>query len=156
MSAIDFSDLNPDCVLNALESIGLRSDGRMLALNSYENRVYQIGMEDGPPVVAKFYRPLRWSDAAILEEHAFVQELFEREIPVVPALALAGGKTLHEFEGYRFAVFPRHGGRAPELENRDTLEWMGRFLGRIHAVGALEDFRHRPALDVESFGVQPR
>ncbi len=156
MSTSDFSLLTPDCVLNALDSIGLRSDGRMLALNSYENRVYQIGMEDGAPVVAKFYRPLRWTDAAILEEHAFVQELFEREIPVVPALALVGGKTLHEFEGYRFAVFPRHGGRAPELENRDTLEWMGRFLGRIHAIGALRPFQHRPELNIDTFGVAPR
>ena len=109
-----YAALTPDCVLNALESLGLRSDGRLLALNSYENRVYQIGMEDGPPLVAKFYRPARWTDAAILEEHAFVQELVEREIPVVPALAY-DGKTLHSFEGVRFAVFNKHGGRAPEL-----------------------------------------
>ncbi|HEY6094020.1 MAG TPA: serine/threonine protein kinase [Gallionellaceae bacterium] len=156
MSTTSFSLLTPDMVLNALESVGLRSDGRMLALNSYENRVYQIGMEEGPPLVAKFYRPLRWSDDAILEEHAFVQELVEREIPVVPAMALAGGRTLHEFEGYRFAVFPRHGGRAPELEDRETLEWMGRFLGRIHAIGALKPFQHRPELNIETFGVAPR
>ena len=156
MSAIDFSLLTPDSVLNALESIGLRSDGRMLALNSYENRVYQIGMEEGPPVVAKFYRPLRWTDDAILEEHAFVHELVEREIPVVPALALDGGKTLHSFDGYRFAVFAKHGGRAPELENRDTLEWMGRFLGRIHAVGALAPYTLRPALNLDTFGIAPR
>jgi Ser/Thr protein kinase RdoA (MazF antagonist) len=153
--AADFSALTPDCVLNALESIGLFSDGRLLALNSYENRVYQVGIEDGKPLVAKFYRPARWSDEAILEEHAFVQELVEREIPVVPALALEG-KTLHHFDGFRFAVFPKHGGRAPELEDRHTLEWMGRFLGRIHAVGATCDFRHRPALDIESFGTAPR
>ncbi|MEP7073434.1 MAG: serine/threonine protein kinase, partial [Nitrosospira sp.] len=128
----DFSTLPPDSVLNALESIGFRSDGRLLALNSYENRVYQIGMDEGAPLVAKFYRPGRWTDAAILEEHAFVQELAEREIPVVPALVL-DGITLHSFEGFRFAVFPKHGGRAPELEDPSTLEWMGRFLGRIHA-----------------------
>ena len=151
----NFSTLTPDCVLNALESIGLRSDGRLLALNSYENRVYQVGMEEGAPLVAKFYRPLRWTDAAILEEHAFVQELVEREIPVVPALAL-DGKTLHEFEGFRFSVFLKHGGRAPELEDRDTLEWMGRFLGRIHAIGALQPFRHRPTLNIENFGITPR
>jgi len=150
-----YSKLTPDCVLNALESIGFRSDGRLLALNSYENRVYQIGIEDGAPLVAKFYRPARWTDAAILEEHAFVRELAEREIPVVQALEL-NGKTLHHFEGFRFAVFPRHGGRAPELDDSDTLEWMGRFLGRIHAVGAIDAFRHRPDLDIESFGVQPR
>ncbi len=141
--------------MNALESVGFRSDGRLLALNSYENRVYQVGMEEGAPLVAKFYRPERWTDAAILEEHAFVQELVEREIPVVPALAL-DGKTLHNFEGFRFSVFPKHGGRAPELENRDTLEWMGRFLGRIHAIGALKPFQHRPELNIASFGVTPR
>jgi len=135
---LSFSALAPDTVLDALDSLGLHSDGRLLALNSYENRVYQIGMEDGPPLVAKFYRPGRWSDAAILEEHAFVRELVEREIPVVQALELAAGKTLHEFNGFRFAVFPKHGGRAPELDDPATLEWMGRFIGRIHAVGAKE------------------
>ena len=154
-TASNYSTLTPDCVLNALESIGLRSDGRLLALNSYENRVYQVGMEEGAPLVAKFYRPARWTDAAILEEHAFVQELVEREIPVVPALTL-DGKTLHEFEGFRFSVFARHGGRAPELEDRDTLEWMGRFLGRIHAIGALRPFQHRPTLNIETFGTAPR
>lgn len=151
----DFSTLPPDSVLNALESVGFHSDGRLLALNSYENRVYQIGLEEGAPLVAKFYRPWRWTDAAILEEHAFVQELVEREIPVVPALVL-DGETLHSFEGFRFAVFPKHGGRAPELEGRSTLEWMGRFLGRIHAVGALKPFRARPTLNIASFGEQPR
>src|SRR5688572_31240089 len=101
-----FSTLTPDTVLDALDSVGLRGDGRLLALNSYENRVYQIGMEQGPSLVAKFYRPARWSDAAILEEHAFTQELAEREIPVVPALQLAEKHTLHHFNGFRFAVFP--------------------------------------------------
>ena len=155
MSTAEFSNLTPDAVLNALESLGLRCDGRMLALNSYENRVYQIGIEDDKPLVAKFYRPGRWSDDAILEEHAFVQELVEREIPVVPALTLAGDKTLHHFDGFRFSVFAKHGGRAPELENRDTLEWMGRFLGRIHAIGALKPFQHRPTLSLSSFGEEP-
>ena len=153
--AASFSTLTPDCVLNALESLGLRCDGRLLALNSYENRVYQVGMEEGAPLVAKFYRPVRWSNSAILEEHAFVQELAEREIPVVPALMI-DGRTLHEFDGFRFSVFPKRGGRAPELDDRDTLEWLGRFLGRIHAVGATQDFRHRPELNIETFGVIPR
>jgi Ser/Thr protein kinase RdoA (MazF antagonist) len=150
-----FSGLGPDRVLDALDSVGLRGDGRLIALNSYENRVYQVGMEEGPPVVAKFYRPGRWSDAAILEEHAFVQELAEREIPAVPALAL-GGRTLNEFGGFRFAVFPRKGGRAPELGDPATLEWIGRFIGRIHAVGALAPFAERPALTPETFGREPR
>lgn len=149
-----FSALTPDSVLDALDSIGLRGDGRLLALNSYENRVYQAGMEDGPPLVAKFYRPARWSDAAILEEHAFVSELVEREIPVVPAMEI-NNHTLHAFNGFRFSVFARHGGRAPELDDRDTLEWMGRFIGRIHAVGALDIYRERPTLNIQSFGVEP-
>lgn len=141
--------------MNALDSIGLRSDGRLLALNSYENRVYQLGMEEGPPLVVKFYRPQRWTNAAILEEHAFVLELVEREIPVVPPLLVAG-RTLHEFDGFRFAVFSKHGGRAPELDRPDTLEWMGRFIGRIHAVGALHPYLERPTLDIASFGEEPR
>jgi Ser/Thr protein kinase RdoA (MazF antagonist) len=154
-TAHPFSELDPDCVLDALDSVGLRGDGRLLALNSYENRVYQVGIEDGAPLVAKFYRPARWSDAAILEEHAFVSELVEREIPVVPALALSGA-TLHHYRGFRFAVFARHGGRAPELGDSATLEWLGRFIGRIHAVGALTPYRERPALNPDTFGVEPR
>jgi len=149
-----FSLLTPDTVLDAIDSTGMRSDGRLLALNSYENRVYQAGMEDGAPLIAKFYRPERWTDAAILEEHGFVETLFEREIPVVPARVI-NDKTLHEYKGFRFSIFPRHGGRAPELDNPNTLEWMGRFIGRIHAVGALSNFQHRPTLDIQSFGVEP-
>jgi len=152
---LSFSSLTPDCVLNALESVGLHCDGHLLALNSYENRVYQVGIEDEAPLVAKFYRPARWTDAAILEEHGFVQELVEREIPVVPALKI-DGKSLHSFADFRFSVFPKHGGRAPELENRDTLEWLGRFMGRIHAVGALKTYQHRPTLNIDTFGTEPR
>ncbi|WP_395406851.1 serine/threonine protein kinase [Pseudoduganella sp. UC29_106] len=150
-----FSDLSPDCVLDALASIGLYGDGRLLALNSYENRVYQVGIEDGKPLVAKFYRPARWTDAQILEEHAFVAELEEREVPAVPALAI-DGRTLHEFQGFRFAVFPRHGGRAPELDDPAVLEWTGRFIGRIHAAGAAKPFAERPALNIATFGTEPR
>ena len=157
-----YSGLTPDCVLDALDRIGLRGDGRLLGLNSYENRVYQIWLEDAPApgpapavVVAKFYRPGRWSDAQIAEEHAFVLELAERELPVVSPL-VRESKTLHQSGGYRFAVYPKRGGRAPELEDRETLEWMGRFIGRIHAVGALAPFRVRPALDLGSFGTEPR
>src|SRR5215471_2882952 len=150
-----YSGLTPDVTLGALESVGLRPDGRLLALNSYENRVYQIGIEDESPVVAKFYRPARWTDAQIGEEHAFVLELAEREIPAVAPLALLG-KTLNEFGGFRFAVYPRRGGRTPELEDPQTLEWMGRFVGRIHALGAARPFAERPALDRETFGREPR
>ncbi|MBM3367113.1 MAG: serine/threonine protein kinase [Betaproteobacteria bacterium] len=150
-----YDGLTPDTVLDALDSAGWRGDGRMLALNSYENRVYQVNLEDDSVVVAKFYRPNRWSDAQILEEHAFATELAEREIPVVAPLA-ASGTTLHAFAGFRFALFPRRGGRTPELEDEAVLEWVGRFLGRIHAVGATQPFAVRPALDVESFGTEPR
>jgi len=156
--AAPYSTLTPDCVLNAMDSLGgggYRADGRLLALNSYENRVYQIGMEDGPMLVAKFYRAARWSDAAILEEHAFVEELVAQELPVVAPLTIAG-TTLHYFAGHRFAVFPKRGGRSPEFEDGATLEWMGRFIGRIHAIGAQRDFRERPALDIASFGEEPR
>ncbi len=151
-----FSGLAPDVVLDAFGSIGLESDGRLLALNSYENRVYQVGMEQGPPLVAKFYRPDRWQDAAILEEHAFVAELAATEIPVVPPIGLHDGTTLHTFGGFRFAVYPKQGGRAPELDRPDVLEWMGRFIGRIHATGALQAFRVRPTLDIQSFGEDSR
>ncbi len=151
-----YAGLTPDCVLDALESVGIKGDGRLLALNSYENRVYQVWLEDGLRVVAKFYRPVRWTDAQILEEHGFVAELAERDIPVVAPLSLAGDATLHAFGGFRFAVYPQHGGRAPELEDRATLEWMGRFIGRMHAIGAVRPFRVRPALDIASFGEEPR
>ncbi|MBA3563119.1 MAG: serine/threonine protein kinase [Gammaproteobacteria bacterium] len=154
-AAPPYQDLGPEAVLDAVESTGLRCDGSSLALNSYENRVYQIGIEDAAPVVAKFYRPGRWSREAILEEHAFALELAEREIPVV-APERAGGETLHEHAGFLFAIYPRRGGRWPELRSRDARQLMGRFIGRMHATGATVDFRHRPALDVESFGVASR
>ena len=150
-----YSRLTPDVVLNALEAVGLRCDGRLQALNSYENRVYQVGIEESTPVVAKFYRPDRWSDAQILEEHAFAAELTAAEIPVVAPLAFEGATLLHS-AGFALAVFPRRGGRAPELEDPDTLEWLGRFIGRIHAVGGVKPFVHRPRLDIESFGEEPR
>src|ERR1700687_1854103 len=150
-----YSRLTPDTVLNALETAGLRCDGRLLALNSYENRVYQVGLEEGGAVVAKFYRPERWSNAQILEEHSFCAQLAAQEIPVVAPLAFEGA-TLPHAQDFRFAVFPRRGGRAPELEDDKTLEWIGRFIARLHAVGRTEAFRHRPALDIESLGEASR
>jgi Ser/Thr protein kinase RdoA (MazF antagonist) len=150
-----YADLSPDGVLDAIDSLGLRCDGTLLQLNSYENRVFQVGLEDGSQRIAKFYRPGRWSDAAILEEHAFTLELAEREVPVVPPLPI-GGRTLHAVAGHRFALFQRQGGRTPEIEQEETLEWLGRFLGRIHAVGAWATYRARPTLDVQTFGVASR
>lgn len=155
MSAGAFGPLTPDFVLGAVESLGLACDGRLLTLNSYENRVYQVGIDDGPPLIAKFYRPGRWSDGAILEEHGFLAELAEAEIPAVPALAI-DGHTLHHHDGFRFALFARRGGRAPELDDPAVLGWLGRFLGRIHAVGGRRLFAGRPTLDIASFGEQPR
>lgn len=150
-----YATLTPDSALDALDSTGLMADGRLLALNSYENRVYQMGVEDAAPVVVKFYRPERWSDAAILEEHTFTTELAEREIPVVAPLVL-NGATLHRHAGFRFAVFPKQGGRMPEFDREGILPWMGRFLGRIHAVGAQANFVHRPTLDLQTFGIASR
>jgi len=175
-----YDALTPDLILDAVEQIGLRCDGRLLALNSFENRVYQVGIEDGEPLVAKFYRPERWPSSAILEEHSFALELAEAELPVVAPLRdedISGARneppraepsradaapgtrdrsrTLRERGGFAFALYPRQRGRAPELEDRDTLTWMGRFIGRIHAIGALRSFQHRPTLDVQTFGEEP-
>jgi Ser/Thr protein kinase RdoA (MazF antagonist) len=150
--------LTPDCVLNAVDSVGFHCDGRMLGLNSYENRVYQLGVEEenneASFLVAKFYRPERWTDEQIFEEHAFAFELDDAEIPVVAPLRI-GQKSLHVFEGFRFALFPRRGGRAPELDDPDVLEWIGRFIARMHARGAVTRFAHRPGIDIETFGERP-
>ncbi|MBL8511455.1 MAG: serine/threonine protein kinase [Betaproteobacteria bacterium] len=150
-----YARLTPDTILDAIDSLGFHCDGHLLALNSYENRVYQVGIDDQPPLVAKFYRPARWQDEQIQEEHDFVWQLVEREIPVVAPLRIAG-ETLHHYQGYRLAVFPRRGGRAPDWDRPNVLEWMGRFLGRIHAVGAISAYQHRPRLDIERFGIEPR
>ena len=150
-----YQALTPDVVMDALASVGLHGDGRQMALSSYENRVYQIHLEDGSAVVAKFYRPGRWSEQQILEEHAFSTELMQAEIPVVAPLDLRGS-TLNHFGGFAFSVSPRRGGRAPELDDAEVLEWIGRFLARAHTVGAAKPFASRPALDLQSFGVAPR
>ncbi|MEK6750280.1 MAG: serine/threonine protein kinase [Pseudomonadota bacterium] len=154
MTLTPYAGLGPDLILDAIESQAWQVDGRLSVLNSYENRVYQIGIEGGPPLIAKFYRPGRWSDAAILEEHQFAFELVAREIPVVAPLQDAQGVSLWTFQGFRFALFPRRGGRAPELDNEETLQWLGRFLGRIHAMGAIRPFVHRPLLGIAEFGEQ--
>lgn len=150
-----YAQLSPEAVLDALEAVGYRCDGRLLALNSYENRVYQIGIDEGEPVVAKFYRPGRWSDAAIGEEHAFALELAAQEIPVVAPI-VQDGVSLHTQSGFRYAVFPRRGGRWPELGTADDREWVGRFLGRIHAVGRARRFEHRVRLSMEDLGRRAR
>lgn len=150
-----YDRLTPDAIIAAVESLGRVSDRRILALSSYENRVYQVGIEDAAPLVVKFYRPQRWSDDAIHEEHGFALELAAAEIPVVPPL-VRDGQTLFECEGFRFAVFERRGGRWPELGTRTEREWMGRFLGRMHMVGRRQRFRHRERLSIERLGDDSR
>jgi len=154
-TAHPFAALSPDWILTAVESTGLVCDGRMLALNSYENRVYQVGIEDAEPVVVKFYRPGRWSRAQILEEHAFVLELEAHDLSVVAPTVDSSGRTLHEYDPFMFAVYPRRGGRSPDLDP-DSLESLGRCLGKLHSVGELEKFRHRNHLDTTLFAEQSR
>jgi len=148
-----YARLTPDAIIQAVERAGFVPDGRVLALNSYENRVYQVGLEEATPVVVKFYRPGRWTRAAILEEHAFALELAAAEIPIVAPLVIAG-ETLLEADGYPYAVYPRRGGRWPDLDTSDDRTLMGRFLGRMHRVGGTRRFEHRPALDVEAMAVK--
>ena len=148
-----FDLLNPDAVIDAVESTGRLSDLRILPLNSYENRVYQVGLEDAAPVIAKFYRPGRWTDDAILEEHAFVLELAEAELPVVAPLRGKDGQTLLRHGDFRFSLYPRVGGHVPDLDQPEQLQSMGRILGRMHAIGACVDFEARPLLDLDSFAL---
>ncbi|MEG0225327.1 MAG: serine/threonine protein kinase [Comamonas sp.] len=150
-SAHPYEQLTPDVVLDALAAVGLYGDGRLTALSSYENRVYQVFLEDGERVVAKFYRPGRWSTAQIGEEHAFSAQLEAAEVPAVGPLTLQGA-TLHQHAGFAFSVSPWRGGRRPELDDFEVLEWIGRFLARIHTVGAAQPFVTRPQLNLQSFG----
>lgn len=143
-----YDALTPDVVLDVVEGAGFAANGRLLALNSYENRVYQVGIEDAPSLVIKFYRPGRWSAAQIQEEHGFCQDLVNHEIPVVAPLPLADGQTLGESHGFYFALFPQRGGQAPDISMPDTLYRLGQWLGRIHAIGATGEFEARPAIDV--------
>ena len=156
MSNHPYSRLGPDQVIDAVESVGYRCDARLLALNSYENRVYQVGIEDDLPLIAKFYRPERWSEAQILEEHAFTQELVEADISVVAPLIDSNGVSLHHYDGFMFALFTRRGGYPPELDNFDNLLVLGRTLGRIHLVGQSSVFTVRHTLDPERMLAEPR
>jgi Ser/Thr protein kinase RdoA (MazF antagonist) len=146
--------LEPGDIFDALEELGFRCNGRFLALNSYENRVYKVGLEDAPDIVVKFYRPGRWSDDAILEEHEFARQLSEQEIPVVAPMAI-DGDTLFRTGSFRLAVYENRGGRAPELDDTNQLRQLGRFVARIHRVGETAGFAERPSLNIESFGHQP-
>jgi Ser/Thr protein kinase RdoA (MazF antagonist) len=163
---VDYTGLDPQQVLDCLDAVGLRGDGRVLQLNSYENRVFQVFLEDGSAVVTKFYRPGRWSDAQILEEHSFALELAAAEVPVVAPLVLqarhdTGGPlllgqptTLACQDAHRYAVSPRCAGREPELEDPAALRQLGRFIGRLHTVGKRQSFVHRHQLDAHLDGQQ--
>ena len=155
-SSHPYAELSPVAVLEAVESLGYETDARMFPLNSYENRVYQVGLAGKPSIIVKFYRPERWTTQQILEEHSYTQELVDLEIPVVPPIDYPQGGTLQQFNNFRFSVFEQFLGRPPELDNLDNLLVMGRFVGRIHAVGALHEFKHRIELTAERFAVQSR
>jgi len=147
-----FDTLTPSFLIDAVESLGFLCDGRLFPLNSYENRVYQVGIEDATPMIAKFYRPQRWSEAQIREEHEFCFELVEQELPVVPPWRNEAGESLFAFGDFFFALFERRGGHAPELDDLDNLFTLGRLMGRIHAVGAVKAFQHRPSITIEDYG----
>ena len=151
-----YEALTPDVMLDAVECFGVRCDGTFLALNSYENRVYQVGLEDAEPIIVKFYRPHRWTREALGEEHQFALDLADLEIPVVAPLRDPQGETLLEHQGFQYALYPRRGGRRPELEDPETREWLGRFIGRIHALSSVKSFEHRPSVDIESYGDDAR
>ena len=151
-----YADLTPDLVLDAIEHQGWRCSGHLLALNSYENRVYQIGLDDGDFLIAKFYRPARWTDAQIQEEHAFLLELAEEDLPVVAPLLDESGASLMHYRDYRLTLFPRQGGHTPDLESLDNLRILGRCLGRMHAIGASRPFRHRVTMTAQRLGHESR
>jgi len=151
-ATLAFQHLDPNQILDAIDAAGWQTDGRVSALNSYENRVYTIGLADGSSIIAKFYRPERWTDAAILEEHAFCKILKEHDLPVIAPLSNESGDTLLHSEPFRFCLFPRAGGRPPELDNSEQLKVIGRTLGRLHLLGALHPFQSRPVITVERLG----
>ncbi|MBK9020791.1 MAG: serine/threonine protein kinase [Sulfuritalea sp.] len=151
---IPFAGLAPERILDAIESVGYRCDGALMALNSYENRVWQVGIADERPLIAKFYRPGRWSDGQIEEEHVFCAAMLADELPVVAPIVI-DGRTLFRHGGFRFSVFPKQGGRAPEFAEPAILEWMGRLMARIHQVGARKNFAQRETLNMHSFGTDP-
>ncbi len=150
-----YRNLQPADIYDVLDELGFLCSGRFLALNSYENRVYKMGLEEGGDIVVKFYRPGRWDNDAIIEEHDFALELADQDIPVVAPLEI-DGETLFHTGPFRLAVYPCHGGRAPELDDEEQLKQLGRFVARIHLIGATADFEYRPRIDIESYGSESR
>ncbi len=154
MSDHPFEKLTPDFIMDAIEAQGYPCDGRYLTLNSYENRVYQIGIEDSVPLIAKFYRPERWTREQILEEHEFCFELAEQELPVVLPMRNQQHNSLLHYEGFDIALFERKGGRSPELDYEDNLTILGRLMARIHAIGSRARYQLRPTIDIQSYAVE--
>jgi Ser/Thr protein kinase RdoA (MazF antagonist) len=154
MTAFNFAELGPDVILDAIESIGVRVDSGLLALNSYENRVYQFIAEDRLRYVVKFYRPQRWSEAQLREEHGFALELAQHNIPLVAPI-IYNGNSLLSYKGYYFAIFPSAGGRQFEVDNLEQIEAVGRFVGHIHQVASGKDFLYRPSFNVDTYLHQP-
>ncbi|MGB2080128.1 MAG: serine/threonine protein kinase [Vibrio sp.] len=154
-ASFHFDALTPDLMWQALADIGVRAESGFLALNSYENRVYQFTDEEKQRYVVKFYRPKRWQDEQILEEHAFANQLIENEFPIAAALTIQGN-TLHHYQGYRFALFPSVGGRQFEVDNFDQLEQVGSYLGRLHQIGQRQNFEHRPSISLDEYLYQPQ
>ena len=155
MSTFDFTTLSPDLIIDGLEHVGFTVDSGLLALNSYENRVYQFSDNDNQKFVTKFYRPQRWSLAQLQEEHDFGFDLTAQELPVIAPISI-NGKSLFEYKGFQFAVYPCRGGRIFEVDNLDQLEWMGRFVGRIHAVGAQKSFQYRDRFNTDEMLIEAR
>lgn len=149
-----YANLEPHVMLDAIESLGLKCTGSLLSLNSYENRVVQVGMEESPPLIAKFYRPERWSDATILEEHQFATELVAQEIPIVAPIII-NDQSLHHYQNFRFALFHKHGSRAVELDSLEHLEMLGRLIGRLHSIGSCRGFVARPQINLQTYGHDP-
>jgi Ser/Thr protein kinase RdoA (MazF antagonist) len=156
MSEHPYSTLTPERILDAVEGLGYHCDGRLTALNSFENRVFQLGIEDGNPIIAKFYRPSRWSYEQVIEEHSFCFDLAESELPIVAPMSLGTGESAHRYNEFIFALFPRFGGHAPELDCLNTIELLGRTLGRLHAIGSRQPFISRPNIDIQNYGVESR
>lgn len=156
MSEHPYSSLKPEDILDAVEALGYECDGRLNALNSFENRVFQIGIEGSPPLIAKFYRPDRWTQEQIAEEHSFCLELAEAEWPLVAPIQHKDGTSLHQHNSFYFALFERKGGHAPELDDLDTFLVLGRALGRLHAIGAQKPFTERPSINIQDYGIQSR
>lgn len=154
-ATFNFHTLNPDVILDALWETGLRVESGLTALNSYENRVYQFSDDEKRRYVVKFYRPQRWSADQVLEEHQFAHDLLNDEVPVAAPLELKGN-TLNSHAGFMFAVFPSLGGRQYETDNEEQMEWVGRFLGRIHQTGRQQHFQHRPTIGLDEYIIQPR